>query len=68
MKNDIKYLVFASIISADNDELDEDTKQQIMNRFDKWGDHPNWDYILDPIPDPDRREVLIQILRENEEN
>lgn len=46
--NQLKNLVYVSIISADNDEfgLSEDDKQEIMKRH---KESDNWGYILEPI-------------------
>jgi len=65
MDNDsLKYFVFASIISADNDEFTEEVKQEIIRRYnpdDKWEDH-NWEYILEPIKDSNKIDKLVSIL------
>lgn len=60
--NDLQCFVFASIISADNDEfnLSEDDKQEILKRHNE--DSDNWVYILEPIKDEERRETLIRFL------
>lgn len=67
MTNDeVKNLLFVSIISADNDEfgLSEDDKQEIMFRH-KLGS--SWEYILEPIKDEKTRKSLVEIF-ENEHN
>lgn len=65
MGNDsLKYFVFASIISADNDEFTEEVKQEIISRYnpdDKWEDH-DWRHILEPIKDSDKIDKLVSIL------
>ena len=65
MDNDsLRYFVFASIISADNDEFTEEVKQEILSRYnpdDKWEDH-NWEYILEPIKDSNKIDKLVSIL------
>lgn len=74
----LKYFVFASIISADNDEFTEEVKQEIISRFDeqssdktakdakevsnKWNEM-NWEYILEPIWDKERINRLVGILK-----
>ena len=61
----LKYFVFASIISADNDEFIEEVKQEILSRYnpdEKWEDH-NWEYILEPIGDSDKIDKLVSILK-----
>lgn len=45
----LKDLTFISIISADNDELPEDTKQEILSRYDKHVKDKAWHYILYPM-------------------
>lgn len=66
MENDsLKYFVFASIISADNDEFTEEVKQEIIRRYnpdDKWEDH-DWRHILEPIKDSDKIDKLVSILK-----
>jgi hypothetical protein len=47
----LKNLVFASIISADNDELSEDCKQEIIFRYNQFKDTKPWHYILYPMLD-----------------
>lgn len=65
MENDsLKYFVFASIISADNDEFTEEVKQEIIRRYnpdEKWEDH-DWRHILEPIKDSDKIDKLVSIL------
>ena len=63
-RDELKWFVFASIISAENDELEEDVKQDIMQRYRKWDENPNWDYILEPIENVDHREKLIKLLKD----
>lgn len=61
----LKYFVFASIISADNDEFTEEVKQEIISRYnpdDKWEDH-DWEYILEPIKDSNKIDKLVSILK-----
>lgn len=48
---EFKNLIFASIISADNDEFTEEVKQEIIDRYNKYKDDDCWDYILSPIAD-----------------
>ena len=65
MENDsLKYFVFASIISADNDEFTEEVKQEIIRRYnpdEKWEDH-DWRHILEPIKDSNKIDKLVSIL------
>jgi hypothetical protein len=63
--NQLKNLVYVSIISADNDEfgLSEDDKQEIMKRY---KESDNWEYILEPIKNEEQRKLLIDILDEKD--
>lgn len=72
MSNGFKYFVFASIISAENDSLTEDVKQDIMSRYSKqrsenkaWNDY-DWEYILDPMGDKEKIQRLVKILKDDE--
>lgn len=74
----LKCFVFASIISADNDEFTEEVKQEIISRFNEssqdkaakdtkevsnaW-DGMNWEYILEPIGDKEKIDRLVNILK-----
>ena len=55
---ELKYFVYASIISADNDEFTEDQKQEVIRRFGLEEDVPfddkNWDFILEPVDKDDK--------------
>lgn len=49
----LKYFIFASIISAENDEFTEEVKQEIISRYNPdtpWNEC-DWEYILEPIGD-----------------
>lgn len=52
-KEGLKYFLFASIISADNDSYTEDVKQDIIQRYDKYKDcdfdSVDWKYVLEPL-------------------
>lgn len=70
--NGFKYFAFASIISAENDSLTEDVKQDIMSRYSKqrsenkaWNDY-DWEYILDPMGDKEKIQRLVKILKDDE--
>ena len=43
----VRVIVYTSLISADNDELDEDTKQDLIRRREDKPD--DWEYILEPL-------------------
>ena len=48
---EIKYFTLASIISAENDRYTEDQKQEVIYRYEleKDQEHPDWEFILEPI-------------------
>lgn len=49
-KNDIKCLVLASIISAENDHYTEEQKQEVITRYENCDkSNPDWKYILEPV-------------------
>lgn len=63
--NELQCLVFANIISADNDEygLSEYQKQQIISRYDRFNkETPDWGYVLQPIQDEGLRSRLVELL------
>lgn len=70
LSKQLMYIVFASIISADNDQLDEDTKQAIIAKYDaERKDEPSvldWDKILEPIKDVELRDKYINLLKATE--
>jgi hypothetical protein len=49
----LKYFIFASIISADNDSYTEETKQDVISRYNKYKecefDDVDWEYVLKPL-------------------
>ena len=49
--NDIKCLVYASLISADNDKYPEDVKQESMYRYklERDNDEIDWAFVLEPF-------------------
>lgn len=55
---ELKYFIYVSIISADNDEFTEDQKQEVMRRFDLEEDIPfddkDWKFILEPVDKDDK--------------
>lgn len=65
-----KYFAFASIISAENDSLTEEVKQDIISRYDKYkhdnGDWNNydWEYILDQMGDKEKIQRFVKIMRD----
>lgn len=64
--NSIKCIIFAELISADNDKYPEEIKQQMLTRFNKDKEHPNWEYILEPLGD--EAEPYLAILNEELES
>lgn len=58
-RNGIKYIVLASIISADNDKYTEDIKQEVLSRM-KYGDIDKLDlnWVLDPLPKVDKEKYI----------
>lgn len=52
-KNDVKSLVLASIISADNERFTEEQKQEVITRFNesRKTNKYDWNYILEPVDD-----------------
>jgi len=59
----LKYLVYVSVISADNDEYTEDQKQEVISRYDadkKDFDHKDWKYIFEPVDDTGRLAKLME--------
>lgn len=58
-RNGIKYIVLASIISADNDKYTEDIKQEVLSRM-KYGDIDKLDLncVLDPLPKADKEKYI----------
>jgi hypothetical protein len=64
-KNDVKVLILASIISADNDRFTEEQKQEVITRFNeaRKTNKYDWDYILEPVDNTNR---LAKLFYENE--
>ena len=64
--DELKNLVYVSLISADNDEfgLSEDDKQEIIARH-KLGS--SWEYTLEPIKDQKKRKMLIDFFEESDD-
>lgn len=48
---ELMCISFASLISADNDELTEETKQELISRYteQRKNDTIDWDYIIEPV-------------------
>ena len=62
---ELRNYIYASIISADNDEfnLSEDDKQEIIQRR-RMGS--TWEYILEPIKDEKQRKMLVDFFERDE--
>lgn len=62
----LRILAFTNLISADNDTLNEETKQEIIRRYDdrkKTDDqYDDWEVILEPIKDDNLRIKYLNIL------
>lgn len=61
-KSELKNFIYVSLISADNDELEEDVKQEIMSRYNINSEEQDWKYVLEPIKDEQSRNKLIELL------
>jgi len=62
----LKNLVYVSVISANNDEFDltEDDKQEIIRRKNLSDD--DWEWIFEPVKDGNKREMLIELFKKDE--
>lgn len=47
--DELKNLLYVSIISADNDEFTEEQKQDVIRRYNVLGDEKDWDFIFEPL-------------------
>lgn len=65
-EKELKYFIFASIISADNDEYTEETKQDIISRYSKYKecefDDVDWEYVLKPLGED--AEKYVKLMKE----
>ena len=65
IKNDLssmQCLVFASIISADNDKYTEEQKQEVISRYDKdKGLNQDWKYVLEPVDSTGKLAKLFEL-------
>lgn len=61
-KESLKIFVFTSLISADNDAYAEEVKQEILCRYNKDRDNPDWKWVLEPLgEDADK---YVQLLKD----
>lgn len=55
---ELMNILFASLISADNEELEEETKQEMISRYQEQRktnkEDVNWEYITEPM-DKDKK-------------
>ena len=62
--DELKYFIYASIISADNDEFTEDQKQEVIRRFGLEEEVPfddkDWEFILEPV---DKDNKLLKLFK-----
>lgn len=65
-KEELKYFIFASIISADNEYYTECAKQDVISRYDKYKeckfDDVDWEYVLKPLGED--AEKYVKLMRE----
>lgn len=61
-KDELKYFVLGSLISADNDEFTEEEKQGVIARMKGNDLDQDWEYVLQPIKDDEKRNKLIRFL------
>lgn len=60
---ELKIFLYTYIISADNDELSEEVKQEILSRSEDLNfENANWKYILEPIEDEVYRKKMLDLL------
>jgi len=63
-KEELKYFMYASIISADNDEFTEDQKQEVIRRYGLEEEVPfddkDWEFILEPV---DKDNKLLKLFK-----
>lgn len=57
MMTELKCIVFASLISADNDEIEESIKQELISRHKEKPE--DWKYILEPLGE--KSEKLLEL-------
>lgn len=69
-KDEMKNLLYASIISADNNYYTEDAKQEVISRHnaqrDKGG-NIDWKYVLEPVDNNGKLAELMKYTEEGED-
>ena len=69
MENDIKALIYGTLISADNIDYTEEQKRESMRRYDlatageKDWDNLDWEYILEPFESPNSKNKLVDLFK-----
>lgn len=65
-KEGLKYFIFSSIISADNEYYTEYAKQDVIRRYDKYKecefDDVDWEYVLKPLGED--AEKYVKLMKE----
>ena len=61
--DNIKWLIYGSLISADNTEYTEEEKQESMRRFELTKDDPDWEFILEPFEKEGDKNRLVDLFR-----
>lgn len=59
----LKYLIYTSVISANNDRYTEDQKQEVIARYnadEEEFDYKNWKFILEPVDNTGKLSELIE--------
>ena len=55
-------LIIASVISADNNDISEEEKQEVIKRHSK---HPKeWTYIFEDIKDKSKSDKLVELMEQ----
>jgi len=64
-KGDIKWLIYGSLISADNPQYTEEQKQESMRRFElsKSLDEIDWEFVLEPFEDGKGVNKLVDLFK-----
>lgn len=63
MENNIRALIYGTLISADNLDYTEEQKQESMRRYELTKGDPDWEFILEPFEKPDSKNKLIDLFR-----
>ena len=63
MENDIRALVYGTLISADNPNYTEEQKQESMRRYELCGSDKDWEFILEPFETPGSKNKLVDLFK-----